>query len=499
MKLADRFRDVFAADPQGNAIEYRGTWYSWSEILELALRINRRLDASGIPAGAPVGVLVRNRPVHVATYVALVLSERTIVTLNPMQPASVLAEDMAGLRLPCIVAEAEDWNDALTAAAKDAGSAGITLGAAVGDPVGCVAGLETPGSGPHRTAKPGTLVEMLTSGTTGKPKRIPIRTGDFAKSLGAGIWSKDGGAGIPAPTPKKSASILFVPLLHISGFYRCLFAIFECRPMVLLEKFAIEPWREAMRQHRPKNLGLPPTALRMILDADVPKEELASVLAVNVGTAPLDQATRKAFEDRYGIPVLCNYGATEFLGPVASWTLADRRHFGDAKEASVGRAVRGVALRIIDPATGAEAAEGGVGLLEVRADRLNGGDGWVRTTDLASIDADGFLYLHGRADGAIIRGGFKVLPEVVARTLQMHPDVKEAAVAGIADERLGAVPVAAVELVPGRQVTAEELLRFARQHLTAYQIPVALKIIPELPRTPSMKVALPAVRELFDA
>jgi long-chain acyl-CoA synthetase len=135
-------------------------------------------------------------------------------------------------------------------------------------------------------------------------------------------------------------------------------------------------------------------------------------------------------------------------------------------------------------------------LLEVKAPNQSGPD-WVRTNDLAEIDADGFLFLRGRADDAIARGGFKVLPADIARVLLQHPAVQDAGVVGLPDPRLGAVPAAAVELRPGTSVTEAQLLSFLRERLVAYQIPTQVKVVAELPRTPSLKVSQPMLRELF--
>ena len=121
----------------------------------------------------------------------------------------------------------------------------------------------------------------------------------------------------------------------------------------------------------------------------------------------------------------------------------------------------------------------------------------VRTTDLARIDADGFLWILGRADQAIIRGGFKVMPEDVRAALESHPDVQGASVVGRPDERLGEVPVALVERRPGRAVTAEELADHLRTRLSGYEVPAQVVFVDQMPRTPSGKPDLRAVREHF--
>jgi acyl-coenzyme A synthetase/AMP-(fatty) acid ligase len=281
--------------------------------------------------------------------------------------------------------------------------------------------------------------------------------------------------------------------------WRTIQALVDGRRISLLERFSVEGWRDGVRRHRPKVSSLVPTALRMVLDADLPREDLASLRAVTSATAPLPPETAVAFEEKYGIPVLPLYGATEFAGGVAGWTLKDHEKWSRAKRGSVGRAHPGCELRIVNPEDGRVLAAGATGLLEVRSAQLGSEAGWVRTTDLAELDADGFLWIRGRADNAIIRGGFKIAPSEVAEVLERHPAVHEAAVVGIADERLGALPVAAVELEPGAPpVDGEELRSFAGQHLAKYQVPARIEIVEALPRTPSLKVSEPGVRALFE-
>jgi acyl-coenzyme A synthetase/AMP-(fatty) acid ligase len=231
----------------------------------------------------------------------------------------------------------------------------------------------------------------------------------------------------------------------------------------------------------------------------VPREDLSSIVAFRSGTAPLDPALAAEFQARYGIPVLQNYGATEFAGGVAGWTNDDYKVFGDRKIGSVGRLNPGIEGRIVDPASGAEAPVGETGVLELKAKHLGDG-GWVRTTDLAVLDADGFLFIRGRADNAINRGGLKVSPDEVVRALEAHPSVAEASVVGLSDPRLGQVPVAALRAKPGTQQPSDgELSGFLRQTLSPYQVPVLYRWVDTFPRTVSLKIDQAEVRSLFAA
>jgi long-chain acyl-CoA synthetase len=107
---------------------------------------------------------------------------------------------------------------------------------------------------------------------------------------------------------------------------------------------------------------------------------------------------------------------------------------------------------------------------------------------VAHIDEDGFLYIDGRADDVIVRGGFKIAPETVVQALRGHDAVADAAVAGMPDQRLGQIPVAAVELRAAAVATPDELRAHCRSLLTAYEVPAEIYVVDELPRGAALKV-----------
>ena len=182
---------------------------------------------------------------------------------------------------------------------------------------------------------------------------------------------------------------------------------------------------------------------------------------------------------------------------MAGWTLADWREFGSSRRGSVGRPNAGVKVRVVDPESGEERPRGEVGLLEVEAPQLSE-PGWMRTTDLARMDDDDFIWIVGRTDDVIVRGGLKVSTTSVREVIAGHPAVLDACVIGVPDRRLGQVPVAAVELRPHADpVSPEEIVAWARERLSGYQVPVELRILDALPRTPSMKVSQAALRASF--
>jgi acyl-CoA synthetase (AMP-forming)/AMP-acid ligase II len=499
--VAARIREIFSIDPTAGAVEFQGRWYSWEQFARAVDAIDNLLREKGLGEDAPVGIVLRNQLAHLAAVTAVLMTRRTLVMINPFQKAGPLCADVRALRVPAVLASQEDWGaSGFELAVRESGALGVQLGMAGVLSAAPRPGLSEPAAGTHyRAAMPGIAIEMLTSGTTGPAKRIPLAYKQFEHALLDALhYERDHGQ---APKVRLRKGVVFIaqPLVHIGGIWAAYAAFLAGRPVVLIEKFNVAEWHAAVLRHRPKLVSLVPSAIRMVLDARIPKEDLAGIIAMRTGTAPVPLDLRDQFEQTYNIPILDVYGATEFAGAVAGWTLSDYRRFGGAKRGSTGRAHPGCELRVVDPDTGALLDPGNVGLLEVRGGQLDKAEGWRRTTDLAMIDSDGFLFIKGRSDNAINRGGFKILPEDVARVLMEHPAVKEAVVTGVADARLGAVPVAVVELADGAEVTEQQLVEFARQHLIAYQVPARVMIVKELPRTPSLKVSLVEVRSMLES
>jgi acyl-coenzyme A synthetase/AMP-(fatty) acid ligase len=205
----------------------------------------------------------------------------------------------------------------------------------------------------------------------------------------------------------------------------------------------------------------------------------------------------KAFEDRYGIPILLSYGATEFGGVVVQMTEDMAREWGRAKLGSTGRAIGEAQVRVVDPDTGEVLRAEAAGLLEVLVPSLS--PEWRRTTDMAKIDQDDFVYILGRADGAIMRGGFKILPEAIEGPLAQHPALADVAVLGIPDRRLGQVPAALMVLAEGAdEPGADELERFLREHVPATHIPVVWRFVDAIPRTSSVKIARAELKRFYE-
>ena len=496
MDLCERLRTVVFLDSDAEAIEFESVWHPWAALQRVWEGVDSHLDEFGAGESATVGVVLRNRPECAATIAALLGTGRCLVTLSPLQADADLAGDIARLPLAAVVATESDWEREGFADAVEASGA---LGIAIGGSVGEVRGQMEPAGEISTRVRPGIAVEMLTSGTTGPPKRVPLPYRNLAHSIEILSHYRSSDDGADDVRLSESVTILFSPLSHISGTWGVVEAVSAGRKLALLEQFRADAWLDLVRRFRPKFSSLPPTCMRMVLDTPgVTKEDLSSLRAVRAATAPLDPSMADEFEERFGVPVLIAYGATEFAGAVVGWTLRDHDRFHKAKRGSAGRAHPGIELRVVDPESGDVLGEDEVGILEVTGDQLAGLDSseWIRTQDLARIDSDGFVWLRGRTDDVIIRGGFKVDTGRVASVLERHAAVRAAGVVGVADRRLGAVPVAVIEPEKEGRVTAEELADWARGSLSVYEQPVRFILVDELPRTATLKVSRRALEQL---
>jgi long-chain acyl-CoA synthetase len=492
--VPESFTETFAAGLASygdrQCIELDGRWYSGNDITGYADAIAHTLRDAGVEDPAPVGLVVRNRLPHAAAIIGFLAAGRPVSMIYSFQSPEAIGRDIETLELSAIVADREDWTDEVITAAKRTGSAGVAISLTM-PTVAAVPGLERRDeSRRHAEAEPDVALHILTSGTTGPPKRQAIKTAVLERT----VFSVTSGEKTPPGAPPEFAYWQFGGI----GVCQLVAGVYNARRIVMLERFTVDGFVRAVKTHRVTRSGVQPAVFRMLLDADVPKEDLASLEFLISASGPLDPETRDEFEKHYHIPVRLAYGATEFAGSLCAWTSDLIDEFGQSKRNSVGRPLPDTRLRIVDPNSGAELPAGEQGLLEAKVAPIS--PDWIRTTDIASVDPDGFVTLHGRADGAINRGGFKILPETVRRVLISHASVRDACVVGVPDKRLGQVPFAAIEVTPGLPVPSEDELKdVVRQALPVYNVPVAFAVVDDLPRNPALKVSLPAVAALYDA
>jgi long-chain acyl-CoA synthetase len=330
--------------------------------------------------------------------------------------------------------------------------------------------------GAPRAYERSTAFVTWTSGTTGVPKPVLHTHSGYFELLDRvlGTVQKD-------PSKRPTPNLIPVSLALNAGIYNVLFGLRAGAAIVIMERFTTVDFAELVRRYEIRSTVLPPAAMTMLADDDT-VTDLSPLRYVRSITAPLSPVAARRFHDKFGVTVLNGYGQAE-IGEVIGWTAADAREHPE-KLGAVGRPHPGVDVKL--------AGEDAVAELLVRpprtatgldADRVDA-EGFVHTGDLARIDEDGFVWIEGRIGDVINRGGNKVFPDHVEEVLRVSPAVRDVAVVGVPDERLGEVPVAFV--VGDARVGDLELL--CREHLVAYKVPADFVFVDELPRSEVGKV-----------
>ncbi len=391
--------------------------------------------------GQAVAVQLANGPELVATMIGVWLAGGVYVPVNPRLPDAERAEILAATR-PAVL---------ITANASQP----------LDDPM---------------TYADGVAFVMWTSGTTGRPKPIQHTHGAYVELLDR-VLGPLRGAKPPSSARPPSPNLIPVSMALNAGLYNVLFGLRAGAALVIMDGFDPGTFAALVARFEIRSTVLPPAAMSMLSDSAV--TDLTPLRYVRSITAPLSPLQARRFVDRFGVMVLNGYGQAE-LGEVIGWTASDAKAHPE-KLGAIGRPHPGVEIRISDD-----------GHLLVRPPNTATGiderfdaDGFVDTGDLAHVDPDGFVWIDGRAGDVINRGGNKVFPEAVEEVLRLAPAVDDVAVVGMADERLGEVPVA---FLVGRAVADDELAALCREHLVAYKVPVAFHWIDSLPRSEVGKV-----------
>jgi long-chain acyl-CoA synthetase len=448
LAFAERIRDMLSLEGQAQQMLYQETWYTWDAIRAAA--VQAREAVADLKPGAPVGVIARNHPLILGAVLGLLADSRCVLPFPVLGKDSYLAGEIGQLNPPVLIALDQDWaREPITRVAREVGIGRIEIAPAPAGGAGFSVSPASAAPASPAVYPDGTAFVLQTSGTTGAPKRVPVSYRNIEAALDAmrARAKSDRSSDTDSPRLRSSLAILNTPVSHTSGMLAFCLNMVEGRRLALLDKFEPQRWAELVRDYWVASAGVPPAALSMLMEAEIPPGWLASLKMIRSGTAPLDPDLASRFEDRFGIPVVQAYGATEFQG-ITAWSLGDHQKYGRTKRGSVGRSLPGVRLRVTDPDSGEELPAGSTGRLEVRsaAASVTTDSGWVSTNDRARIDEDGFLWILGRLDDVINRGGLKVDSAAVARALQGHDWVRSVAVVGVTDQRLGELPCAAVVL-----------------------------------------------------
>jgi len=351
---------------------------------------------------------------------------------------------------------------------------------------------------------------MFTAGTTGRPKGVPLTHSSFVSYMLNNVT--------PVDPEIEEVNLLTVPLYHVAGIQAMLAATYGGRTLAMMRQFEVKDWMKTVQETKANRAMLVPTMLKRVIDEpDFHKYNLSSLKVITYGAAPMPfEVIKKAIDVFPKVMFINAFGQTETastitaLGPedhVITGTEEQKAKKLKRLQSSIGKAMQDVEVKIVDE-HGKEVPTGEAGEIVARGPRVMSGywkdpektakairDGWLHTGDMGYMDDEGYIYLAGRGDDMIIRGGENISPEEVENVLYAHPKVEEAAVIGIPDPDWGQEPKAIVVLKKGQTATPEELIEFCRQRLSSFKRPRYVAFINELPRTSTGKVLKRVLRE----
>lgn len=357
---------------------------------------------------------------------------------------------------------------------------------------------------PDATIQPDDLCYLMsTSGTTGHPRAAMLtHRGQWLDALAVALEMR------LAATDRHLATM---PLFHVGGRAIVLAHTLRGCTVHVHDGFDTAAVVRDIAKHRLTTTQVVPAMVTWLLDEPLDGRDLSSLRLIWYASAPMPLELLRRAIDRFGPIFVQGYGQTE-SGPLAT-ALAPEEHVLEGNEASrlssCGRAVPGVEVRIVDE-DGARVADGEVGEIAIRSPFNMAGywrepelttetvvDGWLRTGDMARMDALGYVYIVDRKKDMIISGGENVFPRECEEVLYSHPAVLEAAIIGVPHPTWGETPLAVVVRRPGAQLTEIELIDFCRDRLAHYKCPTAVQFRPQLPRSPSGKVLKRELREPY--
>ncbi|TCJ41061.1 long-chain fatty acid--CoA ligase [Parafrankia sp. BMG5.11] len=516
-----------AAAPDTPAIDFVGRVYSYAQVLDEARRFAAGLTARGIGKGDRVGLFLPNVPIYLSAYYGAMLAGAVVVNFSPLYSADELAHQVAdsGTRLLVTVDVASLLPTALKVLDGSAletlvvGSLGAMLPwpkrialkllgrkslATVPDRADVLlwAAMLRPATGNLPPVAPTDLALLqYTGGTTGRPKGAMLTHANLAANAQQVIAID--------PFEERDTILGVLPLFHVFA-NTCVLnrTILNGGCIAMLPRFV--PGQALKTLGRTSANAFPgvPTMYQALLDDPaIGRTDFSSLRVCISGGAPLPAPVHEKWEAATGSRLVEGYGLTESSGVVST-----NPYEGERRAGTIGQVLPHTRVRLLDkedPTRSAPAGEPGE--LVVAGPQIMQGywnrpeaaaaafaeiDGvrWLRTGDVAVIDADGFITIVDRIKDMIAVGGFKVFPSQVEAVLLQHPAVKEALVLGLPDAYLGEMPRAYVTLADDAVAEPEELATWLNARVGKHERVSSVVIRDELPKTMIGKLDRKALR-----
>jgi len=485
--------------PQRIAVRCGSAELSYEQLLSAARAAAVRIRASGVQY---VALLDVNSPTAPIALFAAACAGVPYVPMNYRLTGCEL-EELLGRITPALLISTDEAFASLT---LPAGIAVVRRDEFLREALEGGSEVETPAAEGSDAA-----VQLFTSGTTGKPKSAVLRHQNLMSYL---LGTVEFGA-----AAESEASLISVPPYHIAGISAVLSSTYAGRRMVQLPAFDAAGWLHACREEQVTNAFLVPTMLARIVDhlaqtGETPNTPSLRAIAYGGGKMPLpviQQAVKLfpevSFTNAYGLTetssTICLLGPEDHSNALHDRDPAVRRRLG-----SVGRPVPGVEIQIRGE-SGEVLASGQSGEVFVRGDQVAGeylekgsvldAEGWFATRDRGQLDELGYLFLEGRSDDVIVRGGENISPGEIEDVLLTHPAVADVAVVAVPDRQWGEAVGAVVVLRESAKAEAPELQSWVRERLRSSRVPAVVRFDTQLPYNETGKVLRRVLKQQFAA
>src|SRR5258707_8328574 len=470
-----------------------GQVLTYAQVAARVETLAERLAGAGVRRGDRVALTPPNGPDFVLLLLAITVLGAAAAPLNPAYTQTEFAFFLADIAPRLFLIPARGPAAAAAAVAATATTV-LTVEAAEDGPPGLLAAGTA--AAPQRSFEPGgpddVAVVLHTSGTTSRPKQVPLRQRNLMASTRT----------IAAHYRLSSADVSFcvMPLFHIHGLVASAFAALSTGGAVIApRRFTPHRFWPQAREHGATWLSAGPTLHQMILDQADDVGPPGTLRFVRSCSSALSPALLERAERSYRVPMLEAYGMTEASHQMASNPLPPAARV----PGSVG-VPTGTEIGVVD-SEGTVLPDKSPGEVVIRSPGVMSGyvnnpaataeaffGDWFRTGDRGVL-RDGYLSLEGRLKEMIIRGGENIAPAEIEQVLMSHPAVRNAVCFGVEDDKYGELVAAAVTL--GQDTEARDLIDHCRKQLAAYKVPARIHFLREIPRTPTGKVQRRRVAE----
>ncbi|MCB9896962.1 MAG: long-chain-fatty-acid--CoA ligase [Planctomycetes bacterium] len=497
-----------ARRPAAAALTCEDRVTTWDDLARATERMAAALAAAGVRPGTRVAWLGKDSERAYEVVFGCARAGAVLMGLNwrltPSELQFILADgraevcfvDALGTSLVAPIREA--LPDLRVVVEVDAG--GAETGAASGtETVDYAAFLAAaPGPAPAHAASPeDVVVQMYTSGTTGRPKGVMLAHRSFFAVVRSMRAAGDGWIGFD----EHDVSLCALPTFHIGGLWWAITGLAAGATNVLVPAFTAGAVLELVPRHGVTKTCLVPAMMQVVLaEPGCEAAAFATLDCIVYGGSPIPRTLLERALDVFGCRFAQIYGLTETGNTAVCLRPEDHADLASERLLAAGRPYPCVRLKVID-AEGRELPPRAVGEICIRSDANMVGyanrpeataetlrDGWVHTGDAGFLDEDGYVFIRDRVKDMVIYAGENVYPAEIESVLCAHPAVAEAAVIGVPDERWGELVKAIVVKRPGADVRARELIAWCRHDLADFKVPKSVDFVDALPRTPSGKI-----------